>query len=57
MMTRDTSMMDENTSRAVEKDREMTLNELEAVSGGAYDAFIRMPGLIRALNPQPLPPG
>ena len=55
-MKTDTSMMKE-TSEAVEKDRELTLQDLEAVSGGAFDAFLRIPESIHALNPQPLPPG
>jgi hypothetical protein len=56
MMSKDhTSMLAKDTSQAVEKDRELNLAELGAVSGGAYDAFIRTQGLIHALNPQPLP--
>jgi hypothetical protein len=58
MMSKDhASMLAKDTSQAVEKDRELDLAELGAVSGGAYDAFIRTQGLIHALNPQPLPPG
>jgi hypothetical protein len=40
-------------AKAVETDRELALEELDAISGGAIFAQT----CVHALNPQPLPPG
>ena len=49
--------MTQDTSKAIEQDRELTPDELEAVSAGAFEIFVPIWKGIHALNPQPLPPG
>jgi hypothetical protein len=56
-MTKDTLNAVETNRKLTPDERELTLNELDVVSGGAFDAFLRMPNGIHELNPQPLPPG
>jgi hypothetical protein len=50
--------MTKDKAKAVETDREIALNELDAVRGGLNPQPLP-PGRtgIRFLNPQPLPPG
>ncbi len=57
--------MIKNRAKAVETDRKLSSQELDAVSGGAFDAGLlnaqpsprRMGTGLHFLNPQPLPPG
>jgi hypothetical protein len=56
--------MTRDTAKAIERDCELTLEDLEAVSGGAVEIFSTARffpsnpcGGVLRLNPQPLPPG
>jgi len=49
-------MMIEDTARATEQNRELTLDELDEVGGGRLE-FIPVHIDMHFLNPQPLPPG
>jgi len=57
--------MTKDRAKAVETGRKLSSQELDAVSGGAFDAYLlnpqplppRMGPGLHFLNPQPLPPG